>query len=115
MSPKLCLLWRSFAAAVLLAGFYILGLGISGGLQYLSYRLLQSQNAYVHGSYIVAMLIGSVIFCFVIPHPVRFRAPGPRLDPDEQPDFFEVVKRAAATAGKPVPGEIYLMEDVDNG
>ena len=115
MSPRRCLVWRGFAAAVLLAGFYILGFGISGGLEYLSYRLNGTQNAYVHGLYLVAMYIGSVIFVFVIPHPMRFRAPGPRLDPDEQPLFYEVIKRAAAKAGRPVPGEIYLMEDLDNG
>jgi hypothetical protein len=115
MSPKLCLIWRGFSAAVLLAGFYILGFGISGGLLYLSYRLSGVQNTYLYIVYVISMALGSILSSYVVPHPVRFRAPGPRLDPDDQPLLFEVVKRAAATAGKPVPAEIYLIEDLDNG
>ena len=115
MSPRLCLIQRGFVAAILALTYYVIGFTISGGLQYLAYRFTVLHNEYSQILFLITMYIGTVIFIFVIPFPRRFQAPGPQLDPDEQPVFFEVVKRAAAKTGGAVPGEIYLIEDVDGG
>src|SRR6266849_8210949 len=99
MSPKLCLLWRAFVAAILVLGFYILGFGIGGGLLYLGYRLSMAHNEYARPLFYIDMYLSLVILVFLVPFPIRFQAPGPRLQPDEQPLFFEVVKRAADMVG----------------
>jgi hypothetical protein len=115
MSPKLCLFWRGVVAAILAMGYYAIGLAVSGGLLYLSYRLSLIHNEYARILFLAASYIGSIIFIFLIPFPRRFQAPGPRLDPDGQPLFFEVVRRTAGKTGEAVPEEIYLIEDVDGG
>src|SRR5690242_5012927 len=108
MSPRRCLLRRGFVAVILALGYYAILLGVGGGLQYLGYRLWRIHDPYAHLFYLVASALGTIIFIFGIPFPVRFEAPGPRLGPEEQPLFFEVVKRVAAKTGEALPEEIYL-------
>jgi hypothetical protein len=115
MSPRRCLLWRGFVAAILTLAYCIIGFGISGGAIYLSYRLHETQNGYARFLSIIFQFVSAIILVFFIPFPRKFQAPGPRMDPDNQPQFFEVVKRVAAKMGEAVPEEIYLIEDMDGG
>lgn len=108
-SPSL--LWRGILAIVLMAGFYLLALGISLGLFYLSYTTLKEGD---HGSvFLVAICIfsGGAILWSILPRRDKFKAPGERITEKQHPRLFELIRKAAVHAQQEVPEEVYLCHD----
>jgi heat shock protein HtpX len=97
----------------LMIGFYVLAVATATGLLWIPY----AEWTYLHRIDLRLALfcvVGAVaILVSIVPRIDRFEAPGPRLDPAEQPRLFRQVREIARAAGQPVPTEVYLVNDVN--
>ena len=107
----LWLVWRALIAITLMLGYYVLGITLGGGLIYLSYYLFSFDDIFLRGLFYVCSFAGTVIL-FSLPGRNRFHAPGPRLEPREQPRLFETLNKLALRVGQETPDEIYLTAEV---
>lgn len=107
------LAWRAALALLLMVGFYGLAVAVAGLLLFIPYaewtygEQLHLRVALICVSGAAAILWG------VIPRPDRFEPPGPRLDPLSQPRLFAELQRIAAATGEAMPGEVYLVPDLN--
>ena len=105
--------WRLMLAIVLMAGFYVLALGLAGGLLYLPYAIYKYGRV-LHFKLVILSLLGAAgILWAVLPRFDRFRAPGPPLKPGEHPRLFQEISGVAGAVGQPMPVEVYLVPEVN--
>ncbi|MGE5552238.1 MAG: M48 family metallopeptidase [Bacteroidota bacterium] len=110
-SPSL--VWRAMLAVGLTAGFYLLALGIAGGLLYIPYAEWVYTHR-LHGRLALSCLIGAgVILWSIVPRPDRFIPPGPRITPGEQPRLYAELRKVAEALGQPMPDEVYLTPEAN--
>ncbi|HEX6882508.1 MAG TPA: M48 family metallopeptidase [Planctomycetota bacterium] len=110
-SPSLA--GRAALAVALMIGFYLLALAIAAGLFYIPYAEWVHAGR-VHPKLALGCLAaGGVILWSVVPRIDRFVAPGPRLEPDEQPELFEEIESIATATDQAPPSEVYLVGDVN--
>lgn len=110
-SPSLAL--RATLAVVLMVGFYLLALGIAGGLLYIPY----AEVAYAHRIHpkiaLICIFGGGAILWAVFPRIDKFPPPGPKLTPEEHPQLFKELETVAHAAQQAMPAEVYLVPDVN--
>lgn len=104
---------RAALAVALLVGFYVLALGIAGGLLYLPY----AEWVYAHRIHPKLLFIGvagaGAIMWGILPRSEAFTPPGPELAPKQHPRLFSVVNELATATGQEPPREVYLVPDVN--
>lgn len=104
---------RVVVAIVLMAGFYVLAMGMTALLLWIPYAELTYVGE-IHLRLALLCLVGAVvIFWSIIPRIDRFRAPGPELKPEEHPELFSNLVEVARIAGQRMPREVYLVADVN--
>ena len=104
---------RAVLAIVLMVGFYVLALGIAGGLLYIPYAEMKYANR-LHIKLALFCVIGAVvIFWAIIPRIDKFLAPGPRLTPEEFPHLFREIESIAKATSQEMPAEVYAVHDVN--
>jgi Zn-dependent protease with chaperone function len=113
MSASPSVAGRALLAVALMIGFYVLALGIAGGLLAVPYFEFRE----THGVNVrIALFCGLGAFAILsalVPRRDKFVEPGPKLDPDDQPDLFQVVRSVAAKTGQEMPRDVYLVGDVN--
>ncbi|MFO1461915.1 MAG: M48 family metallopeptidase [Verrucomicrobiota bacterium] len=113
MSPSPTLTRRIAMAIALMVGFYLLALTMAAGLLYLPLAAAQStgeSNAWVTT---YCMLGAGLILWSVAPRRDRFKPPGPRLRPADQPRLFAELESVARATGQTMPSEVYLILDLN--
>ena len=110
-SPSLA--GRALLAVGLMAGFYLLAVGIAALLVWLPILDVRTTH-HVHARvWLGCFLAAGVILWSVMPRWDRFPEPGVRLHETEQPELFAEIHKIAAAAGQRQPAEVYLVADVN--
>ena len=113
MSSSPSLVGRATLAVALMIGFYALALAMAAGLLWLPYAEWTYAHR-IHPKLALFCVVGAgAILVSIVPRIDRFEAPGPRLDPAEQPRLFREVREIARAAGQAPPAEVYLVNDVN--
>jgi len=107
---RLWIIGRAALAVALMLGYAVLGTTLGVGLCYLAYR---QGSVTIIG--LLCMVPGAFILVFLLPLRARFVEPGPRLDPQQQPQLFEKVNKLALLTAQPAPEEIYLTDYLNAG
>lgn len=95
-------------AVVLTIAFYALSLGTAAALAYLPF----SAGRISRGG-VACLIAAALIVWSVLPRRDRLLAPGPRLDPAQQPRLFKLIGSLARVTGQPVPADVYLLPDAN--
>ncbi|HEX6547626.1 MAG TPA: hypothetical protein VF134_02665, partial [Candidatus Dormibacteraeota bacterium] len=106
---------RTLLAVALTIGFYVLALGTAVGLLALPVVLL----VFAHHLYLRTVLVGipagAAILYSILPRPLPFVPPGPRLHLDRQPRLAAELEAIAEAVGETMPAEVYLELAVNAG
>src|SRR4051812_25763282 len=103
---------RALLALGLMVGFYALAVVVAGGLLLIVYAEWQATH-HVNGRLALFCIIGAgVILWSIVPRPDRFEAPGPKLEPESQPELFKTITDVSRSTGQEMPAEVYLILDV---
>lgn len=113
MPPSPTLSRRIAMAIGLMVGFYLLALLMAGGLLYLPLAAAQSTGETDVWVTTYCVLGAGFILWSVAPRRDRFKAPGPRLRPAEQPQLFAELESVARATGQTLPSEVYLIHDLN--
>ena len=112
-SPSLA--GRALLALLLTVGFYGLALLLAGILLFVIYAEIRWANR-INGRLTIFCLVGAVtILWAILPRIDRFRAPGPRLEPGEQPRLYGEIESLAQKTGQAMPVDVYLTAEVNAG
>jgi len=93
-------------------GFYVLALGVAAGLLAAVYYSVAAGNVYLRLD-LAAVIAAGVILWSIVPRFDHFKAPGPLLAPEAQPELLELVRGVAAETNEAMPHEVYLVPDVN--
>ena len=106
------LISRALTAIVLMISFYVLALGLSGGLLWVAYANATSEH--VQGRFILFCVLaaGSVLWA-IAPRPDRFPPPGPQAQRADEPELFAALQEVADRTGQEIPAEVYFVNDVN--
>ncbi|MFE2531390.1 M48 family metallopeptidase [Streptomyces sp. NPDC059371] len=115
---------RALRAVLLLAGFFLMGIGLLAAMavldwllvtQMLTARAARFEGAIIAVTVLLALVILRGMFTFLragrlgpVDHAVAVR-------PDNQPELWEEVRAAAEVAGERPPDELYLVDEVNAG
>lgn len=104
---------RAQLAVALTVGFYLLAIGIAALLLFLVYvQVFVAETIYF--KIVIFCVVGAgAILWSIVPRFVKFVEPGPRLDPETQPELFAVLRDVAAKTRQEMPAEVYLIPDVN--
>jgi heat shock protein HtpX len=107
---------RALLAASLVAGFYLLALGMVGALLFGAwwaiFRVQPSSILLIVCG--VGMAYGALrILWASFPRRIKFQVPGVLLDPARHPKLFEEIRRIARDTRQRIPSEVYLIADVN--
>ena len=104
---------RATIALALMIGFYVFALAIAFGLlwiPYAEYTYLDRLDLRIG----VGCVIGAgIVLWSIVPRRDRFAAPGPRLEPEQQPRLFAEVSSIAQSVGQEMPHEVYLIPEIN--
>ncbi|HKV98932.1 MAG TPA: M48 family metallopeptidase [Vicinamibacterales bacterium] len=104
---------RAALALVLLAGFYVLAVGLAGGLLWIPY----AEFMYLHrvDPRIAAACVGAAgaILWSLRPRRDAFVPPGPQLHEAAQPRLFSMIREVAGRTAEAMPAEVFLVPDVN--
>jgi len=104
---------RALLALALMAGFYLLALGISAGLVWVPWAEWHYFHR-IHPKLALVCLLGAgTILYSIVPRPDRFEPPGPRLIAARHPRLFAELNRTAQAVDQEMPAEVYLVPDVN--
>jgi heat shock protein HtpX len=104
---------RALLAIALLVGFYLLALGMAGGLLWIPWAEWTYGDR-IHPKIALACLAGAVLICKgIIPRRDHFEAPGPRITAAEHPRLFAMIDDVAKATAQEPPAEVYLVNDVN--
>lgn len=113
MTNSRSLATRAVMALVLMAGFYILALGISAALLWIPY----AEAVYVgriHPKLALGCILGAgAVLWAIVPRPDRFEPPGPQLTRVNAPSLFRLIDQVARSTAQAPPAEVYLLNDVN--
>ena len=104
---------RAALAVALLVGFYVLALGIAGGLLWIPYAEIVYAGRLHPKLALICVGLAGLILWSILPRFDRFDPPGPRLTPEEQPALFEHLSGVARATSQAMPAEVYLIPDVN--
>lgn len=96
-----------------MVGFYAMAFGIVGFCYAVSAAMILGGGEVPIKLVIILLLMGTVVLWSVVPRWDRFTAPGPRLIEQEHPKLFRVLREVAHATGRPLPSEVYLVDDVN--
>jgi heat shock protein HtpX len=103
---------RVAGAAAMLVGFYVFAGLVAVGL----FGVVAAMWASGHGNlWIAVACIGSgfAILRGLVPRRAKFEDPGPRLEPEAEPELHALVGEVAAATDQAPPSDIYLAPDVN--
>jgi Zn-dependent protease with chaperone function len=104
---------RAVLAVALMIGFYVLALGVAGGLLFIPYAEIRYAHR-IHAKLALVCVAGAgVILWSIFPRRDKFVPPGPRIERRKHPRFFQELEQIAGATGQPVPEEAYLEMDVN--
>jgi heat shock protein HtpX len=104
---------RAATAVLLTIGFYVLALGIAFGLLYAVYaELVYTHHVYARPTIFAVVAAGAILWS-ILPRFDSFKAPGPELDPNSQPELFAVIRDVAGATQQRAPASVYLVGDVN--
>ena len=104
---------RAVAAVALMIGFYLLALTIAGGLLFIPYAEWRWADQ-IHIKLALGCIVSAAMIIWaILPRIDRFVAPGPRLEPDEHRELFDVLRGVAKSTGQELPAEVYLINEVN--
>jgi heat shock protein HtpX len=102
-----------YAAAVALAiGFYVLAIGLGGGLLAVPVLMIVS-GTFNLWAFVTCLVLGASILIAAFPRRHRFEAPGVRLEASSQPRLVALVEEEARAMGEDPPDEIYATMEVN--
>jgi heat shock protein HtpX len=107
---------RAFLAVCLVVGFYLLALGMVGGLLFGAYWFMFKVRP--ASLFLMVLAVGMAygalrILWASFPRRVTFKTPGILLDAQHHPKLFEEIRRIARDTRQRLPSEIYLIADVN--
>jgi heat shock protein HtpX len=104
---------RAIVALMLMAGFYLLAIGLALFLLYLPYAEVVYANR-LHLKLAAFCVIGALVIVWaIIPRPDRFEPPGPTLARERQRRLFDVIEDTAEGTRQAMPAEVYLVAEVN--
>ena len=107
------LLGRAVLALALLIGFYVIAVGIAGGLLWIPYAEVMYLERLDIRIAAVCVGAGAAILWSLRPRFDKFAPPGPRLHPEDQPKLFDLIDEVAGATGQSRPAEVYVVPDVN--
>ena len=104
---------RAYVALALTIGFYLLALAAAAALLFAVYaQIVWADRIYVK-LVLFCVISAGIILWSIVPRFDKFVEPGPRLDPERQPELFGVLRDVAAKTRQEMPAEVYLIPDVN--
>lgn len=104
---------RAYVAVALTIGFYALALASAGALLFAAFAMVAWTDT-VYVKLVLFCVVGAgVILWAIFPRADKFEAPGPRLEPEQQPELFAVLRDVAGKTRQQMPEEVYLIPDVN--
>ena len=104
---------RAVVAVLLTIGFYGLALVIVALLLFLVYAQVQYANRINVRLTLACIITAGVILWSILPRIDRFTPPGPRLEPEKNPDLFREVNDIARQVEQKLPDDVYLIPQVN--
>lgn len=104
---------RAVLALLLTVGFYLLAVAVAvllAALPVAEWYYLRR----VHW-YLLAFGLGGawLILTAIFPKRQQFHAPGPKLEAQQHPKLFKLIRETAAHAGQNLPQEVYLVPEIN--
>lgn len=62
---------------------------------------------------LLAVIVGVIMFRFLVPDPVRFDPSGPEVEREEQPELFDILDKVAAASRQPKPESVHLLDEMN--
>ncbi|MAG56425.1 MAG: hypothetical protein CMJ83_09055, partial [Planctomycetes bacterium] len=106
---------KALLAIMLMVGFYLLTMGIVGGLLTLVILTLTGVIRLAPRAVSLSIVVAAAVLVGVVPRPRRWIAPGVRITPKEQPRLFELLREIATRAGEKPPAEVYVNLTINAG
>jgi Zn-dependent protease with chaperone function len=103
---------RAIVALLLMIGFYVLALGIAGGLLWLAYADWAYRNS-IDRLEIALVIAAGLILWSILPRVDRFEAPGPLVNREREPRLFAEISSIAQATGQEMPHEVYFIPEVN--
>jgi Zn-dependent protease with chaperone function len=104
---------RALLALLLMVGFYVLAIGISGILLWIPYAEMVYLGR-IHPKLALGCIVGAgAVLWAIVPRPDKFEPPGPRLTRAGAPVLFSLIEEIARTTEQTPPVEVYLLNDVN--
>jgi heat shock protein HtpX len=107
------LLGRALLAVALMVGFYLLALGIAGGLLWIPYAELVYAHRITPKLALICVVAGATILWSVLPRFDKFIAPGPQLERDKFRRLHEELEKVAQATSQAMPAEVYLVPNMN--
>lgn len=104
---------RATIALALMIGFYVFALAVAFGLLWIPYAEYTYLNRLDLRIGIGCVVGAGIVLWSIMPRRDHFEAPGPRLDPEQQPRLFAEVSSIAQSLGQEVPHEVYLIPEIN--
>ena len=104
---------RAMIALALMIGFYVFALAVAFGLLWIPYAEYTYLNRLDLRIGIACVIGAGIVLWSILPRRDRFEAPGPQLDPAQQPRLFAEVSSIAQSLGQEVPHEVYLIPEIN--
>jgi heat shock protein HtpX len=112
MIGRLSIRQRAALAVLLSVGFYGVAFGVC--LLLAGFIMIQFAYGHVFPRVVVGCVVGiAVILKSILPPPVKFQPPGPRLSPSEHPALFARIQAVADATEQEAPADVYLLLDVN--
>jgi Zn-dependent protease with chaperone function len=108
---------RAALSVVMLLGFYVVTLGIIGGLGFVTFLLFATGHggagAAKLGFLTLAAGVGVLVALWRVLTAKATPPPGPVVTPDQAPQLWQTLRELAAAAGTRAPDEIRLIPEVN--
>jgi heat shock protein HtpX len=113
MNSSSSLAGRAVLALVLMIGFYLLALGIAGGLLYVPYaEMAYAKRLHLKLAFFCVVGAGAILWA-VLPRFDKFEPPGPLLTREQHPQLFAELESVAQSVNQAMPAEVYAVPDVN--
>jgi len=102
---------RIVVSLLLMLGFYLLAIATALALLFVPYYQMTHDG--VQGFTVFCVVSALAIFWSILPRIDRFKAPGPRLTEQAQPELYQLVRRVSQATGQAMPADIFLLPEVN--
>ena len=94
-------------------GFYLLAFGIAGLLFWIPYAEWHYLKRIDIRLAFFCVVSGLAVLISVIPRKDQFVPPGPKLEEQDHPKLFAMLREVAAATEQPMPPDVYLLNQVN--